>query len=540
MTRSLPSLVGVVLAVLLHSIAVPTARADVEVVQIDGSGSLTSIVVSETSPGSGVWDVAFTAEGTPTIRVAVQADEEDVIRTINVNSTSVGGAGRKVELVTRTKPTTSGRIVRIENIRIISNSPGADGELVLFDVETQKTSGGSDGNIGSAGTTQSGEIEAHHVVKMLAAGHITGNVRVFNTIGGTRGIIEITAGDDLLSEHLQTDGRIGRIEADKIGSVNALYAVHIHSEVEIGNIDTGDLFRAYVLADADGTPKPIRRIECGSLGLEGSIECSTFTDDVGGTGNAGLIMSGAIGGGTSVVVHGDLDAPIQTPGLSGLIWLAGDLPTLAAATLSIGTGNLSGQVIVNGADAGGEWLGLVGVGNIVLSPTVSPPDQAPWYARTAQALGFGAVGVAPFQLHYENCKPAATPVSGTLRQGCANVGSGGPPNNEVVLWSSGPWTWDDTGFMPVTIEWSTPISQNCPPSNTSWADVTSDFTVSPGGDRALILSPVDPTVHFAPGTVYRIRPVRSGVPEAILRCKDVTGSPPVGEWTYYLVVGTGS
>jgi hypothetical protein len=99
---------------------------------------------------------------------------------------------------------------------------------------------------------------------------------------------------------------------------------------------------------------------------------------------------------------------------------------------------LQGQVIINGSNdypacvpatqdpVRAEWTGLVKItedpDDIRLYPGAPDPDEAPFYLRPASQLGGywdspannysrGAVGVAPFALHYASCSPPNDPLN---------------------------------------------------------------------------------------------------------------------------------
>jgi hypothetical protein len=68
--------------------------------------------------------------------------------------------------------------------------------------------------------------------------------------------------------------------------------------------------------------------------------------------------------------------------------------------VSVPAAGLQGQVIVNAANSGGLWSGSVMVGGAnIFSPI-------PAYITKSSSIGGGAVGLAPFRSHLEDCTPA--------------------------------------------------------------------------------------------------------------------------------------
>jgi hypothetical protein len=167
---------------------------------------------------------------------------------------------------------------------------------------------------------------------------------------------------------------------------------------------------------------------------------------------------------------------------------------------------LAGQVVINNADDGGTWGSEVRV-------DIGSAELEDGYSETADELGGGAIGVAPFELHDEACDP----LNGSSIDAYALDGW-------LTLDFYGPVMWEDT---PVTIERRV-FGQM------AWTDVTSSFTYTlknDGKNRTLQISgPNDPLLTACAD--YRITPT------ADLKCDLYdNGSPPqVDSFLYELEV----
>lgn len=196
--------------------------------------------------------------------------------------------------------------------------------------------------------------------------------------------------------------------------------------------------------------------------------------------------------GDGLTIAGNLDADIVASGqIDELIDIAGSITS--AGSITAGSSGLAGQIIINSGNAtSNAWAGSVTVGTTTLSPV-------PNYATTSASLGGGAVGLAPFRLHYENCIPEDGYV-------------GAPPLDTVIrLRWYGPLEWT-TGY-PATVEYK---------SGSMWIDITTwfEFQINTSNPRELMVIPLDLGSDW--GTVqYRITPTTN------LKCGGVSGTPSV-------------
>lgn len=503
--------------------AVRPAFADITVTRLSGP---TSFTVNELTEPAGKWKVRITAEvGATPLVLAVEADDSsDIIEYLRVEVDDPGTPdGARVELHIRAKSGTSGRLVRVEEVKFLEDPTIANGELWLNQLETDLTAGGLDGNIGGQGTSKGGLIRVHQIDLLHAAGNITADIVVPLFSGSTALDAEVIRADgSLFGDVIVEFGRIGTIEIEgDIGSPSVTPGItaagNESTEVGIGNVEADSIKATIASGPVPNFDGFVRRIECRSGDITGALAFLNFSDEVAGTGDPGLFVADDFTGAIFVLrdlTEGVIDIDGDLTAGSAIIVSESMTGTSADARITLGAGGLKGQVIVNFADEDGEWTGGVRVGSTNLSP-------APYYSQTG--LGGGAVGLAPFHLHGEDCVPAA----------CASVSS--VPNDEIVLRFFGPAIWDDE-LMPVTVDVSIPFSETCPPSGLTWFEVTDDFTVedpNPAAPREVVVKPLSMSGHFISGAIYRIRPaIMNG--EFILRCDDLLADLPVADFTYYV------
>lgn len=282
-------------ALVLSGLITSPATAGVEIVKIDGGGGTItnqSIVLN----GDGKYEVSFTAVGDPAITVAVQADTEVIIRWVRVESNKTAQLNTNCNLIVRSKPGTSGRIVRCEEISRTSNDGTANGELWIADVDVAGTSGGSDGNLGVAGTTPGGTISAEVIATLFAHGHVTATVtagpRLF---GGDADITEIEADGKILNDITCSYGAITRIEST--GSDIGTSGDHIAVTARDG-IDQIAASGSLYAAIACGTSGDLRLLTAGGS-MNGSITGQSVqgTDgeiDIAGDLNANITLSASL------------------------------------------------------------------------------------------------------------------------------------------------------------------------------------------------------------------------------------------------------
>ncbi len=254
------------------------------------------------------------------------------------------------------------------------------------------------------------------------------------------------------------------------------------------------------------------------------IWANITANDFGGSGNITALRATA-GNLTGSLTANNLPTGTANDGISvvGLLLAPVTLRGNLAGTVTLGTAvtpGLGSQIIANASNGSGTWTGAVRVNGAGSAPIVGP-----YYSQTSGAVGGGAVGLAPFQAHGDDCSPPHG----------SNIPSGGIPNNEVILRHYGPVIWD-TG-MPVTVEYAWAQYPNLP---ASWTDITRDFTVGaydPANPRQVRVIPTT-SLDFDGPLAYRIKPVGTG--NNRLYCQSVSNSPSVGDYAYIIWVVPGS
>lgn len=197
------------------------------------------------------------------------------------------------------------------------------------------------------------------------------------------------------------------------------------------------------------------------------------------------------------------------------------------------TAGIGGQIILNASNAAGTWTGDVVVGSLTLSPE-------PHYSQLSSQLGGGAVGLAPFKVHGQDCDP---PHLSVLTDGDVGEGLAG-----IVVRHYGPVNFDSEEFPFVVLETELPTSVDAP-DGPYWeccgstclgtpVDVSSSLTAtrSPTNPREVILEGVG-GFKFTVWHTYCIKPVLSG--DASLYCEEVSGSPSVTDYKYrFAIIGS--
>ena len=390
---------------------------------------------------AGLWDVTCTTShaAAPTTFTVIGGSTADNIRILRVNVNTPQIVNLKVR-----GPTSNSSIATVSTIL---RSGSGTGTLVLEELRTS-------GNVGS--------ISVNTINGSNIGGNLTGSITCLERIlGGNASLILMTIVGDLLGDVDVTHGELIRLTIDgKIGT-SATNRVSIDS-LKIANI-IADEINADITAISTGTQGRVRRIETRTGGdFNGSLSLREFHSDS-GTGAPGLFVLGDL--------NADVTFTKQVNGI-GQISITGELAagktieieSHLTGPVSIGSGGLKGQIIVNSGDLGSSWTGNVTVGTTTLSPK-------PAYTQTG--LGGGAVGEVAFDCHLQDCDPPYIGANEpTVGEGHASI-----VLDEVTLRHYGPVTWG-SGAMPIKVTvciTGTECDQH--------TDVTSDWTVinSPGG-----------------------------------------------------------
>ncbi len=414
------------------------ARADVTATITSGQGS--TLVEQH---ASGEWEVTLTktSSAAPTSYLVTGATT-DVIRFVVVNNSSANTAS-----VTVRGPTANDGVAQV---KVFTNA-SSTGPVHVTAIRT----------VGALGGSSSGEpaIKADSVAFGRIGGDVlhdviveTGSLDNFVVSGDFLADLSVTGGSIIL---LDVAGSIGTgsglvsidcIASGSGGTIEFIRAAEIHADItadlNVQHIETTTgVFRGSLIADefsggssagldvagdldADVTVDYVFRpiVIAGSI-LDGvtftvnnnvSIDSNgsiQVLDDLDGT----LIVGGTLASNRTLYIADAVRGTIDIGTLAGILEIDNILSSSGlvavrgslSGAVTIADDGLAGQVIVNAGNLGtpGVWSGTVTVGSIVLGPGQSPPYQSPHYGVLSSALGGGAVGLAPFNLHPADCDP---------------------------------------------------------------------------------------------------------------------------------------
>lgn len=214
-----------------------------------------------------------------------------------------------------------------------------------------------------------------------------------------------------------------------------------------------------------------------------------------------------IGSNRDIVVSGDLDMDVTVGDHITTDILIGG--SLNGDIVIEDDALLQGQVIINTSNGSGDWVGDV----IVDGTTLSGPN----YTQTSAAIGGGAVGLAPFNLHASNCVPVHD-TTVTSEPSSVTLSHYGPVEKH-----------GDQGGLEIKIQ-RHPINISC----ANCEDVTDDFTWEySSSERDITITP-NMGEAFEDGYEYHITPIVTG--DTTLACVGVTGSPAVQSYNYHFKV----
>jgi len=365
----------------------------------------------------------------------------------------------------------------------------------------------SDAGIGvPAGTPAT--IRARNGIVQITAPFINANIDAkFN--GGNGSISTLTATTGSVAGSLQaasiTSGGLG---INIAGGLTA--AVTITGNVQSTIYVAGPASSAVTLAGTTSEPVtfaggfPAGSLTIGTVGSNFSIN-----------GNLGATASvSSVAFGTTLSVTGNQSGSMTFAGpVIGTYAVGGSL----IGSLSLPSGGLGGQVIINRNNAGGTWTGPVMVGGPPLTPQ-------PAYGMSSMIYGGGAVGLAPFRLYNNDCMPNNYP----LAPGAIMVGNFAGAA-AVQLRMYGPVERADsaaaTDALPaLVIEQRQPDLMTFIPMNSSF---TATFQATGPGifRRQILIDSATTNPALTPRGVFRIRPVLTGSTRLV--CSGVTGSPVV-------------
>ncbi len=373
----------------------------------------------------------------------------------------VAGPPAGSPVVVRVRPSCDDPDLKIDTVHNILET--ADGEHLLNRVEV-------DGDVGLTMVEAIGDV--------FLGGDVTDDIIATTPDNAVRGITTVDAVGNIFGDIRAPLGRIAFIRADGyIGT--AASPVVIEAKHNIHNISQAQSVYADINARANGGAGTISKIIVDRF--VGSLEARAMSTQ-------------PSGGKLSFNV--ELDAAITF----------GESYAGANRTIEMPVGGLTTQIIFN-ADNIPEavWDAPVKIG------FDGDPDQViltgPGYNNTAESLGGGSVGLAPFDLHDESCVPA---------NGDTVLLTDADPDLQVKLRHYGPITLNANA--PVTIERRTAYT-----SDPFVLLLSTDFVYSfdPADGNSLLVSGAPGAGGFETGHEYRL------IATADLMCDQVNGNPPV-------------
>jgi hypothetical protein len=455
---------------------------------VNGGGGTASITAQNFVNGE--WNITIEAQGQPSVGATLRCNSgTDVpVRYVRVRSLRFGSQFSSLTLSVAENGGTIGLI------REISKTADSTAEVTLHSVVIT-------GDLGDSTTAHSGFVSADVIDEIHCNGDINADVtagpRLF---GGASNVDTVTTTGSLNGNVTAEYGGIEEVSASgDIGSgTNTVqirtkdYLFHVFADTIWADIDTtrnsgiGDLWRLNtVVGDFHGSLKCHdleSPLSLSGLSIAGDLDANvTVTEDV-----KDPIVADSLSAGRLIKIGDSL----QAPGGGG-----------DTGNITLAAGGLEGQIIINSDNGGGTWTGAVTIGSTTLS--------GPYYTNLSSTLGGGAVGLAPFHLHDEDCVPAngSTQAIGMM--------------TTIALRHYGPVQW--TSGDPVEVYWR--LNGSSGPWNVL---DPADWTATAGADpRDIIVDTVN-NFDFDALFDYKI------VPSSNLKCKDVTGNPAVDSWEYYL------
>ncbi|MCH8316579.1 MAG: hypothetical protein IIA64_11450 [Planctomycetes bacterium] len=348
-------------------------------------------------------------------------------------------------VIVRVLPSCDNPDLKIDTVHNILET--ANGEHLLNRVDV-------DGDVGLIIVEAIGDV--------LLGGDVTNHIIATTPDNDQRGITKVRALGSIFGDLRAPLGRIAFIRADgNIGTPEQ--PILIEAKHYIRNITQAINLYADINARVNGGTGTISKI---------------IVDNFVGTLNARTMSTTPSGG--ELRFNEQLAATITF----------GESYTGANRTIQVPVGGLTSQIIFNADNVGGVW----GNGAEVWIGFNGDPDQiiltGPGYTNTAESLGGGSVGLAPFDLHDESCAPA---------NGETVLLEDADPDLEVKLRHYGPITLNANA--PVTIERRTACTTD---SFVLLSSTDFDYSVDPADGNSLLVSGAPGTDGFETGYEYRL------------------------------------
>ncbi|MCH8824439.1 MAG: hypothetical protein IH984_13145 [Planctomycetes bacterium] len=323
-----------------------------------------------------------------------------------------------------------------------------------------------------------GLIIVEAIGDILLGGDVTDDIIATTPDNNTRGITKVKAVGNIYGDILAPFGRIAFISAEgDIGTPQS--PILIEAKHYFSNITKAHNLYAHINGHVnDGT---------GAISM-------IYVDRFVGSLNVRTMSSQPSGGLLHFAV--ELDAPITfVQGYTG-----------SNRTLEVPVGGLTTQIIFNADNIpGAVWDAPVKIG------FDGDPEQViltgPGYTYTAQSLGGGSIGLAPFDLHDESCEPS---------------------NGETVLHyrTDPPLVVKLRHYGPIALNANTPLTierrnsgSTDPFSGLSPTNFV--FNVDPTDNNSLLVTAAPGKNGFEAGYEYKL------IATANLMCDQVMDNPPV-------------
>ena len=373
----------------------------------------------------------------------------------------VAGPPAGSPVVVRVLPSCDNPDLKIDTVYNILET--ADGEHLLNRVEV-------DGDVGLVMVEAIGDI--------LLGGDVIGDIIATTPDNAARGITKVKADGNIFGDIRAPFGRIAFVSADgDIGTPES--PILIEAKHYIRHITRANNLYAYINGHVNNGTGTISKIIVDRF--VGSLDVRKMSTQPSG---------------------GELRFNVQ---LDAIITF-GESFSGANRKIEVPVGGLTTQIIFNADNIpDAVWNAPVKIG------FDGDPDQViltgPGYTNTAESLGGGSVGLAPFDLHDESCVPA---------NGDMVLPKDADPDLQVILRHYGPITLNANA--PLTIERRTACTNDLFVLLSSTDFV---YAVDPADGNSLLVSGAPGTDGFEIGYEYRL------IATADLMCDQVTGNPAV-------------
>lgn len=475
--------------------------------------------------GSGAWSIVENyVGGDGQRRITIYAERADY-REIEITATS---GSEQVLYIRVESEDASGGIVGAVGLHVvedggtfsyiteISKHSNSTGELWISEVDIE-------GTIGAAGSSPGGLVEADRMTSIRSSEDLNADVIAGPVVGGgVSSLVLLNIDGDVRGDLDVLYGAIDEITVGgDIGS--STNTVTIRSRDGNKGMTAGAVWAA-ITANANSGTGSFRNLTTSTGGFAGSLIAKRLESPTGGdgmhiVGDPSADLDFSLGIRLPIVVSGNLTGDIDASELyvgTSSITVDGSL----SGSITLDSGGLDSQIIVNAGNGSGTWTGPVTVGSYVLDNGSTQPDLAPYYERLSSEIGGGAIGLVPFNVHGTDCDP----VDGDSFHGPHSIMT-------VTIRHYGPVRIADPETTRCVKIERRPAPGGFPPP--SWTDVSSsyepeDISVSGSNARDLVIEGT-----FSCAYEYRITPVADE-----LLCDDIAGDVDVEAYIYGFTITT--